>query len=199
MPPAFAAAYPGPRFGIAGTRRLAGVEGRPADRHHHQAERRARPRGDGGARRRALRRRHRFHQGRRVAVGRPDLSVRRARPRRHARHRRRGRPHRQEDHVRLQPHRRPRSDAAASRHAARERRHLPDGEPELGRAGRHDRARPLQRSCRSTRTATAGAIFRAIRCSAGPTPPGKSSGGWRAPTTCMSTACRTSSPSRTRA
>ncbi|HYI88321.1 MAG TPA: ribulose-bisphosphate carboxylase large subunit family protein [Beijerinckiaceae bacterium] len=29
MPPAFAAAYPGPRFGIAGTRRLAGVEGRP--------------------------------------------------------------------------------------------------------------------------------------------------------------------------
>ena len=29
LPPAFAAAYPGPRFGIAGTRRLAGVEGRP--------------------------------------------------------------------------------------------------------------------------------------------------------------------------
>ena len=29
MPPAFADAYPGPRFGIAGTRRLAGVEGRP--------------------------------------------------------------------------------------------------------------------------------------------------------------------------
>jgi ribulose-bisphosphate carboxylase large chain len=29
MPPAFADAYPGPRFGIAGTRCLAGVEGRP--------------------------------------------------------------------------------------------------------------------------------------------------------------------------
>ena len=29
MPRAFADAYPGPRFGIAGTRRLAGVEGRP--------------------------------------------------------------------------------------------------------------------------------------------------------------------------
>jgi ribulose-bisphosphate carboxylase large chain len=29
MPPAFANAYPGPRFGIAGTRRLTGVEGRP--------------------------------------------------------------------------------------------------------------------------------------------------------------------------
>jgi ribulose-bisphosphate carboxylase large chain len=29
MPPAFAAAYPGPRFGVEGTRRLAGVEGRP--------------------------------------------------------------------------------------------------------------------------------------------------------------------------
>ncbi|MGK9230216.1 ribulose-bisphosphate carboxylase large subunit family protein [Inquilinus limosus] len=29
LPPAFAAAYDGPRFGIAGTRRLAGVEGRP--------------------------------------------------------------------------------------------------------------------------------------------------------------------------
>lgn len=29
LPPAFAAAYAGPRFGVAGTRRLAGVEGRP--------------------------------------------------------------------------------------------------------------------------------------------------------------------------
>jgi ribulose-bisphosphate carboxylase large chain len=29
IPPAFAEAYPGPRFGVAGTRRLAGVEGRP--------------------------------------------------------------------------------------------------------------------------------------------------------------------------
>lgn len=29
LPPAFAASYAGPRFGIAGTRRLAGVEGRP--------------------------------------------------------------------------------------------------------------------------------------------------------------------------
>lgn len=29
LPDAFAAAYPGPRFGVAGTRRLAGVEGRP--------------------------------------------------------------------------------------------------------------------------------------------------------------------------
>ncbi len=29
MPPAFADAYPGPRFGIEGTRRLAGVQGRP--------------------------------------------------------------------------------------------------------------------------------------------------------------------------
>jgi ribulose-bisphosphate carboxylase large chain len=29
MPPAFADAYPGPRFGVEGTRRLAGVQGRP--------------------------------------------------------------------------------------------------------------------------------------------------------------------------
>ncbi len=29
LPPAFAARYPGPRFGVAGTRKLAGVEGRP--------------------------------------------------------------------------------------------------------------------------------------------------------------------------
>ncbi|GGF44883.1 ribulose bisphosphate carboxylaseoxygenase large subunit [Aliidongia dinghuensis] len=29
LPPGFTAAYPGPRFGVAGTRRLAGVEGRP--------------------------------------------------------------------------------------------------------------------------------------------------------------------------
>ena len=49
LPAAFADAYPGPQFGIAGTRRLAGVEGRPADRHHHQAERRPGAGGDGGA------------------------------------------------------------------------------------------------------------------------------------------------------
>jgi ribulose-bisphosphate carboxylase large chain len=42
-------------------------------------------------------------------------------------------------------------------------------------------------SCRSTRTATAGATSRATRCSAGPTPPGRSSGGSPAPTTCTST------------
>ncbi len=29
LPPAFAEAYPGPQFGVAGTRKLAGVEGRP--------------------------------------------------------------------------------------------------------------------------------------------------------------------------
>ena len=29
LPPAFAEAYPGPQFGVEGTRRLAGVEGRP--------------------------------------------------------------------------------------------------------------------------------------------------------------------------
>ncbi len=29
LPPAFAAAYPGPKFGVEGTRRLSGVEGRP--------------------------------------------------------------------------------------------------------------------------------------------------------------------------
>ena len=87
---------------------------------------------------------HRLHQGRRAAVGRPGLPLRRARPGRDARDRGPGRPDRQEGHVRLQPHRRPRPDAPAPRHAARPRRHLPDGEPELGRARRHDRAPPLQ-------------------------------------------------------
>ena len=37
------------------------------------------------------------------------------------------------------------------------RRHLRDGEPQLGRARRHDRARAPRRNCRSTPTATAGA------------------------------------------
>ena len=44
LPEAFAAAYPGPAFGIEGTRRLAGVRRAAADRHHHQAERRPRRR-----------------------------------------------------------------------------------------------------------------------------------------------------------
>ena len=52
---------------------------------------------------------------------------------------------------------------------------------------------PLSRSCRSTPTATAGATCPATPCSAGPTSPGRRSGGWPGPTTCMSTACRTSS------
>ena len=38
LPEAFAAAYPLPQFGVAGTRKLTGVQGRPADRHDHQAQ-----------------------------------------------------------------------------------------------------------------------------------------------------------------
>lgn len=75
-PEAFAAACPGPAFGVDGTRRLAGVEGPPADRHDRQALGRAGPGGDGGAGGRTLRGRHRFHQGRRAAVRRPLLPVR---------------------------------------------------------------------------------------------------------------------------
>ena len=70
LPDAFASAYPGPQFGVAGTRRLAGVERPPADRHHHQAERRLRAGGDGGPGQDAVRSRDRLHQGRRAAVGR---------------------------------------------------------------------------------------------------------------------------------
>ena len=103
------------------------------------------------------------------------------------------RPHRQEGDVRLQHHRRSRRDAPPARPRAGAGRHLRDGEPQLGGAGRHDRARPLHASCRSTPTATAGATCPATPRSAGPTSPGRSSGGWPASTTCMSTACGTSS------
>ena len=55
---------------------------------------------------------------------------------------------------------------------------------------------PRLRSCRSTPIATAGATSAAIRSWAGPTSPGRSSGAWPVPTTCMSTASPTSSARR---
>ena len=146
MPPAFAEAYPGPRFGIEGTRRLAGVEGRPligtiikpsvgldAEATAALVEELCEAGID-------------FIKDDELQSDGPncpfDERVRAVMRVIEAA----GRPHRQEGHVRLQPHRRPRPDAPAPRHAARPRRHLPDGEPELGRARRHDRARPLQRA-----------------------------------------------------
>ena len=66
LPHTFAEAYPGPRFGIEGTRRLAGVEGRPLIGTI------IKPSVGFGPRRRplsshAVRGRHRLHQGRRAA------------------------------------------------------------------------------------------------------------------------------------
>jgi ribulose-bisphosphate carboxylase large chain len=48
VPASFASAFRGPAFGIAGTRRLTGVEGRPPHRHHHQAQHRPPAGADGG-------------------------------------------------------------------------------------------------------------------------------------------------------
>ena len=47
LPAAFADAYPGPKFGIAGHAAAGRRRGRPADRHDHQAERRPVAGGDG--------------------------------------------------------------------------------------------------------------------------------------------------------
>ena len=63
MPPAYARQFPGPKFGIEGTRQKAG-DPRPAvDRHHHQAEHRAVGRADRRDGRCLVCGRHRLHQG----------------------------------------------------------------------------------------------------------------------------------------
>ena len=75
---AFAAAYPGPKFGVAGTRRLAGVSGRPLIGTIIKPSVGFGPEETAASGRHAVRGRHRLHQGRRAAVGRPALPVRRA-------------------------------------------------------------------------------------------------------------------------
>lgn len=40
LPPSFAQRFRGPKFGVAGCRKLTKVEGRPLHRHDHQAEHR---------------------------------------------------------------------------------------------------------------------------------------------------------------
>ena len=72
---------PGRVSGVAGHAAPCWRGGPPPDRHDHQAQRRARSGRDRRARRRALRRRHRLHQGRRAAVRRAGLSLRPARRR----------------------------------------------------------------------------------------------------------------------
>ena len=47
LPDAFAAAYPGPKFAVDGTRKLTGVRGATADRHNRQAIDRLLAAGDG--------------------------------------------------------------------------------------------------------------------------------------------------------
>ena len=82
LPAALLGPYQGPQFGIAGTRKLAGVAGPAAHRHHHQAERRADPDRDRGSGRQPCRRRHRLHQGRRAHGRSAPLPLRRSGSRR---------------------------------------------------------------------------------------------------------------------
>ena len=114
LPPAFADAYPGPQFGVAGTRNS--PASRPAaDRHDHQAQRRPDPEQTAELVRDLVEAGHRLHQGRR-ADGQPAaLAVRERRGGGDARDQRSRRPDRQEGDVRLQHHRRDRRDAAAPR------------------------------------------------------------------------------------
>ena len=79
LPPAFAAAYPGPQFGIAGTRRLAGVARGPLIGTIVKPSVGLCPEGHRRRWSPARRRRHRLHQGRRTAGRRPALPLRRAR------------------------------------------------------------------------------------------------------------------------
>ena len=114
LPDAFASAYPGPKFGVEGTRKLTGVQRTPVDRHHRQAVDRLHARADGRACGCVVRGRHRLHQGRRTAVGwrayAPFDERVRAVMRVIDRHARAQRP---EGHVRVQPHGRDRRDAPA--------------------------------------------------------------------------------------
>ena len=123
LPPEFAAAHPGPQFGIEGSRALTGVRG-PADhRHDRQAGARpapARDRGDGA---RAGRGRRRLHQGRREADEPGLFEPRGSGEGDHADHSRSRAEDRQEGDVRLRDFaRRSRGDAAQSRHRRRRRR-----------------------------------------------------------------------------
>ena len=72
VPPDFVAGFPGPRFGMAGWRRVTGVERPPAAPQHDQAVHRISARGRGAVRGGERARRRRPDQGRRAAR-RPDL------------------------------------------------------------------------------------------------------------------------------
>ena len=73
-PPPFADAYPGPRFGIEGTRRLGRCGGAAADRDHRQAERGPGAGGDGGPGADLVRGRDRLREGRRAPGRRAPLA-----------------------------------------------------------------------------------------------------------------------------
>ena len=167
LPAAFAAANPGPRFGIAGTRGLCGRRGPAADRHHRQALGRPSPEETAALVRTLCGGGHRLRQGRRAAGRRAacpfDDRVRAVM--------RGGEPPSPTGpggagHVRLQPDGRDRRDAPPARPRAGRGRHLRDGQPQRGRADGDAGAGAAHASCRSTPTATAGARCRGTRCSA---------------------------------
>lgn len=140
-------------------------------RHHRQAERRFRAGRDRRPGPHPVRGRDRLHQGRRVAGRRAALPVRRPGARGDAGRQRPCRTDGEEGDGRLQPHRRDRSDAPPPRSRARSRRYLRDGEPQLGRPRRHDRAgadervadpRPPQRLGRADPSPAARVVLRRL-------------------------------------
>ena len=102
---AFLERYCGPQFGVAGTRRLCGVDGRPLIGTIVKPSVGLSPEATAGVVR-AGRRRNRFHQGRRIAVRRTALPVRRTPGGGDARASAARRAHRKEGDVRRQYHRR---------------------------------------------------------------------------------------------
>ena len=113
LPDAFANAYPGPRFGVDWHAQTHWRPGATADRHDRETFDRLHAAADRGVGGRSLRRRHRLHQGRRAAVGRTRLPVRRTRARGDVGDQSARRARRAESHVRFQLDRRNRRDAAS--------------------------------------------------------------------------------------
>ncbi len=154
LPAAFAEAYPGPKFGVEGTRRLSQVADRPLigtivkpsigytpEETADMVARLSRP-GSISSRMTS-------------SVGRRQLPLRRSGARGDAGDQRARRTDRQEGHVRLQYHRRAGPDAPAARPRRGTRRDLHHGEPELRWHGGDDRASVMPGS-RSMRTAMVG-------------------------------------------
>ena len=197
LPPAFAEPYPGPAFGVEGTRRLMGrpdgamigtivkpsIGLSPAELAEVVCA--------------ARRGRHRLHQGRRAAGQRAERPARRAGRRGHAGARALRRPHRPQAHVRVQHHRRHRAPRGEPRPRRRRGRNVRDGVREPDRPRRAWSSSGATATSRSTGIAPCSARSGAPSRWGSGSVRGRSSRASPAPTTSTRTASATSSTRRT--